>query len=127
MLHSDRVRQLRRKVSRRHQQMSATSRQQDRREDRVDRRRLDQGHVNLIAQMRLACDGDLDHVSRVVKLGGFVQAGPGFHDIPQVLNGCSDLMVDVFGEQGRHARSAVGVCQSPLGFAVGVDAVIELN
>ena len=66
-------------------------------------------------------------VRRVVKLGGFVQAGPAFFDIPKVVNGCSDLMVDVFGDAGRHARSAVGVYRLPLNFAVEVDAVIEVS
>jgi enamine deaminase RidA (YjgF/YER057c/UK114 family) len=82
--------------------------------------------VNLIAQMKAATDGDLDRVKRVVKLAGFVQAGPGFFDIPQVINGCSDLMVQAFGEAGRHARSAVGVYRLPLNFAVEVDAVVEV-
>lgn len=81
--------------------------------------------INLMAQFKAACDGDLGRVLRVVKLGGFVQAGPTFFDIPKVLNGCSDLMVEVFGEAGRHARSAVGVYRLPLNFAVEVDAVIE--
>ncbi|PZQ61422.1 MAG: hypothetical protein DI570_12495 [Phenylobacterium zucineum] len=83
--------------------------------------------LNLIAQFRAACDGDLDRVRRVVKLGGFVQAGPDFIDIPQVINGCSDLMVAAFGDAGRHARAAVGVYRLPLGFAVEVDAVIALG
>jgi enamine deaminase RidA (YjgF/YER057c/UK114 family) len=83
--------------------------------------------INLIAQMRAACGGDLDRVKRVVKLGGFVQAGPGFFDIPKVVNGCSDLMVEAFGDAGRHARSAVGVFRLPLNFAVEVDAVVELS
>ena len=82
--------------------------------------------VNLIAQIKAACAGDLFRVKRVVKLGGFVQAGPGFFDIPKVVNGCSDLMVEAFGEAGRHARSAVGVYRLPLNFAVEVDAVVEL-
>ena len=82
--------------------------------------------VNLIAQMRLAL-GDLDRVVRVVKLGGFVQAGPEFYDIPKVVNGCSDLMVQVFGDAGRHARAAVGVYRLPLGYAVEVDAVVEVS
>jgi len=81
--------------------------------------------INLIAQMKAACDGDLSRVWRVVKLGGFVQAGPQFFDIPQVVNGASDLMVEVFGEAGRHARSAVGVYRLPMNFAVEVDAIIE--
>jgi enamine deaminase RidA (YjgF/YER057c/UK114 family) len=83
--------------------------------------------INLVAQMRAACDGDLDRVVRVVKLGGFVQAGPDFFDIPKVVNGCSDLMVEVFGDAGRHARSAVGVYRLPLNFAVEVDAVVEVR
>ena len=82
--------------------------------------------INLLAQMSLACDGDLDRVQRVVKLGGFVQAGPDFYAIPAVLNGASDLMVEAFGEAGRHARSAVGVYRLPLNFAVEVDAVVEI-
>jgi enamine deaminase RidA (YjgF/YER057c/UK114 family) len=82
--------------------------------------------VNLIAQMKAACEGDLNRVRRVVKLGGFVQAGPDFFDIPKVVNGCSDLMVEAFGEAGRHARSAVGVYRLPLNFAVEVDAVVEI-
>lgn len=82
--------------------------------------------VNLIAQMRMAL-GDLDRVVRVVKLGGFVQCGPEFYDIPKVINGCSDLMVRVFGDAGRHARAAVGVYRLPLGYAVEVDAVVEVS
>jgi len=82
--------------------------------------------VNLITQMKAACDGNLLRVKRVVKLGGFVQAGPAFFDIPKVVNGCSDLMVEAFGEAGRHARSAVGVYRLPLNFAVEVDAVVEI-
>ncbi len=81
--------------------------------------------VNLLAQMKAACEGDLGRVRQVVKLGGFVQAGPDFFDIPQVVNGCSDLMVEVFADLGRHARSAVGVYRLPMNFAVEVDAVIE--
>jgi enamine deaminase RidA (YjgF/YER057c/UK114 family) len=83
--------------------------------------------VNLIAQMKAACDGDLDRVVRVVKLGGFVQAGPAFFEIPKVINGCSDLMVEAFGDAGRHARSAVGVYRLPMNFAVEVDAVVEIR
>ena len=81
--------------------------------------------INLLAQMKAAL-GDLDRVVRIVKLGGFVQAGPTFFEIPQVVNGCSDLMVEVFGELGRHARSAVGVYRLPMNFAVEVDAVVEV-
>jgi enamine deaminase RidA (YjgF/YER057c/UK114 family) len=83
--------------------------------------------INLLAQMKAACDGDLDRVVRVIKLGGFVQAGPAFFDIPKVVNGCSDLMVEAFGDAGRHARSAVGVYRLPMNFAVEVDAVVEVR
>lgn len=83
--------------------------------------------INLLAQMRAACDGDLDRIVRVVKLGGFVQSGPEFFDIPQVVNGASDLMVAAFGDAGKHARSAVGVYRLPLNFAVEVDAVVEVR
>lgn len=82
--------------------------------------------LSLLAQMKAACEGDLDRVVRVVKLGGFVQAGPDFIDIPKVINGCSDLMVEALGDAGRHARSAVGVYRLPLGFAVEIDAVVEI-
>ena len=83
--------------------------------------------LNLVAQMKRACEGDLGRVRRIVKLGGFVQAGPDFFDIPQVVNGASDLMVEIFGEAGRHARSAVGVYRLPLNFAVEVDAVVQVS
>ena len=82
--------------------------------------------INLLAQINAAVGGEFERVRRIVKLGGFVQAGPDFFDIPQVVNGCSDLMVSVLGEAGRHARSAVGVYRLPLNFAVEVDAVVEL-
>jgi enamine deaminase RidA (YjgF/YER057c/UK114 family) len=81
--------------------------------------------INLLAQIK-AATGDLDRVIRVVKLGGFVQAGPDFFNIPQVINGCSDLMVAAFGDEGRHARSAVGVFSLPMNFAVEVDAIVEV-
>ena len=83
--------------------------------------------INLLAQINAAVDGDLDRVVRIVKLGGFVQAGPDFIAIPAVINGCSDLMVEVFGDAGKHARSAVGVYKLPLGFAVEIDAIIEVK
>lgn len=83
--------------------------------------------INLLAQMKAACDGDLERVVRVVKLGGFVQAGPEFFDIPKVVNGCSDVMVEAFGDAGRHARSAVGVYRLPMNFSVEVDAVVQVR
>jgi enamine deaminase RidA (YjgF/YER057c/UK114 family) len=82
--------------------------------------------INLIAQMKLAL-GDLERVTRVVKLGGFVNAAGDFIDIPKVINGCSDLMVEAFGDKGRHARSAVACPVLPLGVAVEVDAVVEFK
>ena len=83
--------------------------------------------LNLIAQMKDACGGDLDRVARVVKLGAFVNSTPDFTDQPKVVNGASDLMVEVFGEAGRHARFAVGAPTLPLGFSVEIDAVVELE
>ncbi len=82
--------------------------------------------INLIAQCKAAV-GELSRIRRVVKLGGFVNAAPDFTDIPQVINGCSDLMVEVFGEAGRHARSAVACPVLPLGVAVEVDGVFEIE
>ena len=81
--------------------------------------------INLLAQLKAAL-GDLDKVTRVVRLGGFVNSAPDFTDGPKVLNGASDLMVAVFGEAGKHARAAVGVSSLPLGVAVEVEAMAEL-
>ena len=80
----------------------------------------------LIAQMKKAL-GSLDRVERVVKLGVFVNSAPDFTAQPQVANGASELMAEVFGEAGRHARSAVGVPVLPLGVAVEIDAVVEIK
>ncbi len=82
--------------------------------------------VNLIAQLKAACDGDLDRVKRVVKLGGFVNCTDDFADQPKVVNGASDLMVAVFGDRGRHARAAVGAPCLPMNAAVEVDGVFEI-
>jgi enamine deaminase RidA (YjgF/YER057c/UK114 family) len=82
--------------------------------------------LNLLAQLKAACGGDLDRVIRAVKLGGFVNVTPDFDPVPQVVNGCSDLMVQVFGEAGKHARAAVGVANLPMGFAVEVDGVFAI-
>ncbi len=70
--------------------------------------------------------GDLDKVSRVVKLLGFVNSSPGFHNQPRVINGASDLLVELFGERGRHARSAVGMAELPFGIAVEIEMVLEV-
>lgn len=83
--------------------------------------------INLVAQLRLACEGDLARVAGILKLNVFVQAAGDFIDIPKVANGASDLLVDIFGDKGRHARSAVGVYRLPLGFAVEADAVFTVD
>lgn len=81
----------------------------------------------LIAQLRAACGGDLDRVAQVVKLAGFVNATPDFSQHPQVINGCSDLMVSVFGDKGRHARAAVGAGSLPLGVQVEIEGVFRID
>lgn len=83
--------------------------------------------INLVAQMSAACDGDLDRVARIVKLGGFVNCVDGFGGQPQVINAASDLMVDIFGDAGRHSRSAVGVNALPLNVPVEIDALVEIR
>jgi enamine deaminase RidA (YjgF/YER057c/UK114 family) len=82
--------------------------------------------LNIIAQVKAACGGDLDRVVRCVKLGAFVNSTPDFGDQPKVVNGASDLMVDVFGDKGRHARFAVSAANLPFGVAVEIDAVFEI-
>jgi len=82
--------------------------------------------INLLAQVAVALDNDLDRVTQVLRLGGFIQTDPAFTDIPNVMNGASDLMVDVFGDIGRHARFAVGCSSLPLGSAVEVDGMFEI-
>ena len=82
--------------------------------------------LNIIAQVREACRGNLDRVVRCVKLGGFVCSTPDFTDQPKVMNGASDLMIEVFDEKGRHARFAVGAPALPLGVGVEVDAIFEI-
>lgn len=83
--------------------------------------------LNLIAQAKAACGGDLDRIVRWVKLGGFVNCTPEFGEQPAVINGASDLLVQVFGDKGKHARAAVGVASLPFGVAVEIDAVIEIS
>jgi enamine deaminase RidA (YjgF/YER057c/UK114 family) len=82
--------------------------------------------LSILAQAKAAL-GDLDRVARVVKLGGFVNSTADFTDQPEVINGCSDLMVEVFGDIGRHARAAVGVPALPRGVAVEVEAIFEVE
>jgi enamine deaminase RidA (YjgF/YER057c/UK114 family) len=81
--------------------------------------------INLLAQVKAAI-GDLDKVVRVVRLGGFVNSAPDFLDGPKVLNGASDLMVAVFGDKGRHARTTVGVASLPADASVEVEGVFEV-
>ncbi|WP_306250330.1 RidA family protein [Parvularcula sp. IMCC14364] len=82
--------------------------------------------VNLLAQLKAACDGNLDRAVRCIRLGGFVNCGPEFTDHPKVINGASDLMVHAMGSAGKHARAAVGSSSLPLGAAVEVDGIFEI-
>ncbi len=83
--------------------------------------------LNILAHLKAACAGDLDKVKRCAKVGGFVNCTAEFKEMPQVVNGASDLIVAVFGEAGKHARFAVGASSLPRGVAVEVDAVFELK
>lgn len=82
--------------------------------------------VNVLAQAKAAL-GELDRISRCVRLGGFINAEPGFTDLPAVMNGASDLAVEVLGDKGRHTRTTVGVASLPLGCAVEVEALFEVE
>jgi len=81
--------------------------------------------INVLAQAKAAL-GDLDRIARCVRLGGFINSAPDFAPLPQVMNGASDLMVEVFGDKGRHARSTIGVANLPLNCAVEVEAIFEI-
>ena len=83
--------------------------------------------INVIAHLRDACGGDLDRVKRIVKLLGFVNCTPAFGDQPKIINGASDLMVEVFGDKGRHARSAVGAPALPFNLSVEIEAIAEIE
>ena len=83
--------------------------------------------LNIIAQVKAACGGDLDRVVRCVRLGGFVNSTADFTDQPEVINGASNLMVEVFGDEGKHSRAAVSAASLPRGVAVEVDAVFEIS
>ena len=82
--------------------------------------------VSLLAQLKSAVNGDLNKVTKVVKLGGFVNSAPDFTEQPSVINGASDLLVELLGEKGRHARTAVGA-SLPLGVAVEIDGIFEVE
>ena len=83
--------------------------------------------INLLAQVKAACGGDLDRFVRVVKLTGFVNAPPEFGDQPKVVNGASDLLVEVLGDKGRHSRSAVSAGGLPFGCAVEVEGIFQIQ
>jgi enamine deaminase RidA (YjgF/YER057c/UK114 family) len=83
--------------------------------------------LNLIAALKAACGGTLDAVTACIRLGGFVNCSPQFDEIPQVINGASDLMHELFGANGTHARTAVGVANLPRGAAVEVDGIFALE
>ncbi|MBF9045802.1 RidA family protein [Rhodobacterales bacterium LSUCC0031] len=83
--------------------------------------------INLLAQLKSACGGDLDRLVRVVKLTGFVNAPPEFGDQPKVVNGASDLLVAVLGDKGRHSRSAVSAGGLPFGCAVEVEGIFQIQ
>jgi enamine deaminase RidA (YjgF/YER057c/UK114 family) len=82
--------------------------------------------LNILAHLRVAAGGDLDRVKACLRVGGFVNCTADFTQMPQVVNGASDLIVAVFGDAGKHARAAVGVNSLPLGVAVEVEAMFEL-
>ncbi len=83
--------------------------------------------INLLAQVKAACGGDLDRLLRVVKLTGFVNSTSNFSEQPTVINGASDLLVEVFGEVGKHSRSAVSAASLPMGVAVEVEGIFQIS
>ena len=83
--------------------------------------------INVLAQAKAALGGDLSRIRRCVRLGGFINCTPDFATLPAVMNGASDLMVAVLGDKGRHARTTIGVAQLPLGCAVEVEAMFEIE
>lgn len=83
--------------------------------------------ISLLAALKDAAGGDLDRVDQIVKLLGFVACAPDFYDAPKVINGCSDLLVEVFGDAGRHARSAIPTCQLPMNIPVEIEMIAKLK
>ena len=81
----------------------------------------------LLSQLKSACNGNLDKVKRVVKLGGFVASDPNFIDHPKIINGASDLIVKIFGDKGKHSRFAVGVASLPLNTPVEIEGIFEIE
>ena len=83
--------------------------------------------INILAQLKVACEGNLDRVAKCIKLGIFVNGDADFKDHPAVANGASDLIAEIFGDAGKHARAAVGSGSLPFGVAVEVDAIFEIK
>ncbi|UWQ21625.1 RidA family protein [Jannaschia sp. W003] len=83
--------------------------------------------ISLLAQVKAACDGDIERLRRVVKLTAFVNSTPGFGDQPKVVNGASDFLVEALGDRGRHARSAVSAGALPFGVAVEIEGIFEIE
>lgn len=83
--------------------------------------------ISLLAQVKAACDGDIERLVRVVKLTGFVNSTPDFTDQPKVINGASDFLVEALGDAGRHSRSAVSAASLPLGVAVEIEGIFEIK
>jgi enamine deaminase RidA (YjgF/YER057c/UK114 family) len=83
--------------------------------------------ISLLAQLKVACGGDIDRLDRVIKLTGFVNSTADFTDQPKVINGASDFLVEALGDQGRHARSAVSAASLPLGVAVEIEAIFKIK
>ena len=83
--------------------------------------------INILSQLKSACDGDLDRVTRCIKLGIFINGDANFKDHPQVANGASDLIAEIFGDAGKHSRAAVGSGSLPFGVAVEIDALFEIE
>jgi enamine deaminase RidA (YjgF/YER057c/UK114 family) len=99
----------------------------------VDAHNIDMGKkaaehcaLNILAQLKVACQNDWDRVTACVRLGGFVNCAAGFGEQPQVINGASELMTQVFGDKGRHARAAVGTCALPFNAMVEIDAIFNI-
>ncbi|OUD09876.1 hypothetical protein BVC71_08620 [Marivivens niveibacter] len=83
--------------------------------------------ISLLSQVKAACGGDISRLKRVIKLNAFVNSAPDFYEQPKVVNGASDFLVEALGDAGRHARSAVGVAALPLGVAVEIDGIFEIE
>ena len=83
--------------------------------------------INIVSQVKSACEGDLDKVKNCIKITGFVNSKDDFVDQPKIINGASELLVKIFGESGKHARAAISVNSLPLGAAVEIEAIFEVN